>query len=160
MNVRDVIQLKDVSIIGDKIWFVRQKTKNTAKVETPIHVPITSHMQHVIDKYGTNGKYIFDVINDKMPEADKVKACDRFVTFINDGMERLAKQCGVTASVTTYAARHSFGTQAIRNGAPMALIQESFGHRSLATTQNYFAGFDDAAKRNVSDNLMNFKNEI
>jgi integrase len=157
MNVRDIIQLKDTSIIGNTIFYVRQKTKKTTKKEVIIQVPITGHMLHVIEKYGTNSKgFVFDILSDKMSEEDKIKACDAFVTFINDHMERLAKQAGVMATPTTYTARHSFSTMAIRNGAPMALIQQAFGHQSINTTQNYIGDFEDSAKRKVSNQLMDF----
>ncbi len=157
MNVRDIVLLKNINLRAGKIDYVRKKTKGRTKKETHIEVPINAHMQKVIDKYGTKGVFVFDVLKPGMNEEARVKASDAFVTFINDHMERLAKLCGVTASCTSYAARHTFGTKAIRNGAPMELIQELLGHQHLSTTQNYFKGFEDPAKRAVSDGLMNFQ---
>jgi len=58
--------------------------------------------------------------------------------------------------VSTYWARHSFATNAIRNGASMEFVQESLGHGSLSTTQQYFAGFENEAKRDFFQKLMNF----
>jgi site-specific recombinase XerD len=156
MNVRDIVLLRPADIIGDKIYYVRAKTKNTTKKETKIEVHITEHMQSVIKRYKSNGYYLFDFIKGNMTAAEKVRASDALVKFINDHMERLAKACGVTASCSTYAARHSFGTNAIRNGASMELIQQLFGHQNLTTTQNYFAGFGDVVKKQVSNQLMNF----
>lgn len=157
MNVSDIVQLRDTNIIGNKIFFVRQKTKNTTKRETVIEVPITEHMQHVIEKYGQAGQgYIFDVLKPGMNEVEKVDARDAFTTFINDHMERLCKLTGVMVACTTYTARHLFGTMAIRNGAPTALVQKAFGHQSILTTETYIGDFDDEAKKKVSDQLMNF----
>jgi len=41
-------------------------------------------------------------------------------------------------------------------GAKMELIQESLGHHSLATTQNYWAGFEEDVKQEIADKLMDF----
>jgi site-specific recombinase XerD len=58
--------------------------------------------------------------------------------------------------VSTYWARHSYATNAIRNGASMEFIQESLGQGNIKTTQNYIAGFDDDVKKEFSQTLMNF----
>jgi integrase/recombinase XerD len=157
MNVADIVRLRDTNVIRDTIFFVRKKTKTKNKKETVIEVPITGHMQHVIDTYGQTGKgYVFEVLEDGMDEAEKVAKTDAFTNFINDHMERLCKQAGVPINCTTYTARHFMGTMAIRNGAPTALVQKAFGHQSILTTENYIGDFDSEAKRNVSDQLMKF----
>jgi integrase/recombinase XerD len=157
MNVADLVRLRDTNIIRETIFFVRKKTKTKNKEETVIEVPITGHMQNVFQKYGQMEKgYVFDVLRERMSETEKVAATDAFTTFINDHMERLCKQTGITINCTTYTARHLFGTMAIRNGAPTALVQKAFGHQSILTTENYIGDFDNEAKRNVSDQLMKF----
>jgi integrase len=158
MNVADIVRLKDTNIIGNQLHFTRKKTERTNKnKDKEIQVPITAHMQHVFDKYGQDGEgYIFDVLNHCKDEAERVAATDSFTTFINDHMERLCKLTGVPVDCTTYTARHLFGTMAIRNGAPTALVQKAFGHQSILTTENYIGDFDEEAKRKVSDQLMKF----
>jgi site-specific recombinase XerD len=70
-------------------------------------------------------------------------------------MDRLCKDLELP-KVSTYWARHSFATNAIRSGATMEFIQESLGHKDLATTQNYFAGFDSDTKKQFAKTIMNF----
>jgi site-specific recombinase XerD len=41
---------------------------------------------------------------------------------------------------------HSFATNSIRTGATMEFIKESLGHSGIATTQLYFAVFEDDDK--------------
>jgi integrase/recombinase XerD len=164
MNVRDILNLNDSSIKKGNIHFVREKTKRTNKEEKEIVVPITPHMQHVIDTYrGEAGPYIFNVFKQGMSAEEKIKASDAFVTFINDHMERLKdlinaseKKGKIEAPVTTYAARHAFGTITIRNGNSMEFLQEAYGHANLSTTQGYFGGFDHEEKKRVSEQLMKF----
>lgn len=38
----------------------------------------------------------------------------------------------------------------------MEFIQESLGHKDMATTQAYFAGFDSDTKKQFADTLMDF----
>ena len=69
---------------------------------------------------------------------------------------KIAKDAGVTESISTYWARHSYSTMAIRNGASMEYLQESLGHQDMKTTLNYFSGFEDKVKREVANKLMDF----
>jgi site-specific recombinase XerD len=55
-----------------------------------------------------------------------------------------------------YFLGHFFATNSIRKGATMEFIQESLCHSSIATTQLYFAGFEDDSKRKFAHNLMDF----
>ena len=38
----------------------------------------------------------------------------------------------------------------------MELVQESLGHKSIKTTQNYFAGFPTDVKKKLSESLLIF----
>jgi integrase len=38
----------------------------------------------------------------------------------------------------------------------MEFAQEALGHTTLATTQNYWAGFQSETKKEMADMLMNF----
>ena len=38
----------------------------------------------------------------------------------------------------------------------MEFMQESMGHKDMKTTMRYFAGFDDEAKKEFADKLMDF----
>ena len=87
---------------------------------------------------------------------EKLRTNQNFTRFINQHIKKLAKNAGLTSDISTYWARHSFTSTAIRNGASLELIQESLGHKDMKTTMNYWGGFDDAAKRGISEKLMDF----
>lgn len=84
------------------------------------------------------------------------KATANFIRLVNQHMALLCKQNNL-APVSTYCARHSFATNSIRRAASMGFIQESLGHGTIATTQHYFAGFEDDRKRKFAQNLMDFQ---
>jgi len=44
----------------------------------------------------------------------------------------------------------------LRKGASVEFISESLGHRDIKTTQNYLAGFDLQAKKEMMKLLIDF----
>jgi integrase/recombinase XerD len=161
MNFRDIAELKYKNINKKSISFLRHKTLHTTKDKPkPIIIPLTETIKAVIERYGTRpflpDNYVFPILNKKMDEAEKLRVNQNFIRFVNQHIQKLAKDLELDADISTYYARHSFTTAAIRNGAKMELIQESLGHRSLNTTQNYWAGFEDNVKQEIADKLMDF----
>jgi site-specific recombinase XerD len=114
----------------------------------------------MIERYGTKpalpDNYVFPILDKSMDEKEKMRVNQNFIRFVNQHIQKLAKDLGLDTDISTYYARHTFTTTAIRNGAKMELIQESLGHHSLSTTQNYWAGFEDDVKQEIADKLMDF----
>lgn len=161
MNIRDIAELKGKNVSEEVISFVRTKTERTTKGNTkPIVVPITGFIRQMIAKYGTPNTstedYLFPILKTGMSEEKKRAAVKNFTRFINQHLKPLAKAAGLSEEISTYWARHSFTTMAIRNGASMEMIQESLGHNDLKTTMNYWGGFEEAAKREIADKLLDF----
>lgn len=114
----------------------------------------------MIERYGTKpalpDNYVFPVLDKSMDEKEKMRVNQNFIRFVNQHIQKLAKDLGLDTDISTYYARHTFTTAAIRNGAKMEFVQESLGHHSMATTQNYWAGFEDDVKQEIADKLMDF----
>lgn len=90
-----------------------------------------------------------------MDAKERHRANQNFVRFINQHMKKLANANGMEIK-GTMEARHSFTTQVTRRQG-MEFAQEALGHTTLATTQNYWAGFQNETKREMADMLMNFE---
>ncbi|HRI35299.1 MAG TPA: tyrosine-type recombinase/integrase, partial [Saprospiraceae bacterium] len=148
-------------IKNETISFIRSKTKNTSKSNLKvINVPINKVAMDILIKYSNSSKnhedYIFSIVSFNDAEEQKFKKIKNFTRFINQNLKKLAIDNGITDEISTYWARHSFASIAIKLGKSMEFVGDAFGHGDKKTTQNYFSGFDDESKKEFSDQLMNF----
>lgn len=161
MNIKDIAGLRYKDIIGEQIVFYRAKTINTSKQDLrPVTVSITGYAKSIIEKYGnvnTSPKQlIFPVFTDSQSEILKHKAIQNFTRFINQHIKKLAAANNIESEISTYWARHSFASNAIRSGLSMEFVSEALSHSNMKTTQGYFAGFEDANKKEIMESLMKF----
>lgn len=161
MNFRDIAELKWGNIQGNKIVFIREKTRNTTRAnQKPVIVMMNDFVREMITKYGTSPKvkteYVFPIIRTLDSDFNKRNKAKNFTRFVNQHMKRLAEKLGITTEISTYWARHSFTTTAVRNGASLEYMQEALGHQNITTTMSYWAGFDDEARIKVSETLLDF----
>lgn len=161
MNTKDIAELKFENIKGDTLQFIRAKTAHTAKSnQKPTVIYLTAFTKSIIDKYGNKEQlqdnYVFPFLSQTNTAFENFRKVKNLTTSINHSIKRLAKAAGIKENISTYAARHSFATNAVRNGASMEFISEALNHSNMKTTQNYFAGFEEETKREIAESLMNF----
>lgn len=160
MNTKDIAELRYKDIKNDTIHFIRAKTQRTSKTRLkPITVYLNDYALGYIKKYGNEDKspesLVFDIINDSQSATEQHNTINNFNRIIGQHLKQLCLTIGLP-SISPYWARHSFATNAIRKGASMEFMQESLGHLSKGTTQDYFAGFDDETKKEFAKSLMEF----
>ncbi len=160
MNFRDIAELKFKDIHDTYFSFLRHKTKNTTKEDpAPIVVPLTSHIKAFIKKYanekGKPNDYVFPIFQTSMSAKDRHKVNQNFIRFVNQHMQKLVDQLGLSFKLGTMVARHSFTTQATRTMG-LEFAQEALGHTTMNTTQNYWKGFEKDAKKSMAEKLMEF----
>ena len=152
INVADFIQLRYSDIIGDDIYFKRQKTLNTSRTLKDIRVVITKPMRDIIERWGNPkhpDNYIFPHLTGSETPLLIRRKTQYLLRHINRAMAYIAEQLGIP-HISTYTARHSFATVLKRSGANIAYISESLGHSSQRTTENYLASFErDERQRNA-----------
>lgn len=160
MNIKDIAQLRWKDVKEETITFYRAKTINTAVILTPVTVYLNEYTMSILEKYGSKNKnkneLVFSIISDDVDELTKFIKVQNFTKFINQNLKKLASKIGITEDISTYWARHSFATNAIRKGASMEFVSEALNHRDLRTTQGYFAGFEDKDKKELMQQIMNF----
>jgi len=160
MNFKDIANLTYGQLEGNRLKFFRKKTENTTSEQTEISVYLTPFAHEVIKRYGNENKgantLIFSIITKEMSAEEKQKAIKNFTRSVNQGLKKLAKKVNIDENISTYYARHSFSTNAIKSGASMELVSEQLGHADLKTTQNYFSGFEDDSIEKLTKKLMKF----
>jgi integrase/recombinase XerD len=159
INIKDIALLKWEQLEADRFTFTREKTKRTKKDnQTAITVFLTDFHRDIIARFGNDPKqsaYVFPIILEGMDPDKQHRAINNFTTYVNQHTKKLCKANSLPI-VTTYWARHSFATVAVLKGASMEFMRESLGHSDMKTTLNYFAGFDDQAKKELAVSIMDF----
>ncbi|MCG8328546.1 MAG: site-specific integrase [Chitinophagales bacterium] len=134
----DLAFLQKKNIIRDRIEYKRRKTGRLHSI--PIFAPV----REILERYGKDKKadaFLLDVIHAEDPKQQLVNVRDELRRY-NKTLKAIAKECGIEASLTSYAARHSYATIAKYKGVPTAVISEALGHKSPEVTQVYLDSFD------------------
>jgi len=158
MNFKDIALLKYSDIKEDRFTYYRAKTFDKSAEKTVITIFLTDFTKSIISNYGNKNKsgFVFNIIMLEDTSLIQYKKIKNFTRLINDHIKRLAKRNDLPSDISTYWARHSFASNSIRKGATMEFISEALNHSDLSVTKNYFAGFEDEAKKEFANSLLDF----
>jgi len=149
MNFIDVMKLKWENIQGDRILYIRSKTKGRFSVK------MLAPVRKVIDYYKSQNRatdYVFPILlRDNLTPMQVENRKHKTLSKFNQQLKEIAKIQGVEQNVTSYVIRHSFATNLKFAGISTDLIGESMGHHDVSVTKAYLKEFDDE----VIDNAMN-----
>lgn len=160
MNFKDITLLKFRDIKDDSFSFIRAKTSRTTKRDISIKVFLNEFTLKVIADYGNTDRdpdnFVFPVIEASDSAVIQQKKIKAFIKITNKHFKKFAHSLDIKEDVSTYFARHSFATNAIKKGMSIEFAGEALGHSDIKTTMNYFAGFDDEVKSDFAKKLMEF----
>lgn len=158
INFKDIALLKYSNIENDMFTYFRAKTFGKSVEKTPITVYLNDFSKGVIKKYGNKNKngYVFTIIQLKEDSTVQFKKIKNFTRLVNDYIKRIAIKYDLPKDISTYWARHSFASNSVRKGVSMEFISEALNHSNLSVTKNYFAGFEDEAKKEFAKNILDF----
>lgn len=164
LNVKDMAMLRYGNIQDDIIVFTRAKTKNTTKGNVKsIVVPVTEEIQGIINRWGNKAAslstFIFPILNEDLTNRQIVRRIEDAVSDINAGLKKIAAELGILKKVTTYVARHSFGSILKQAGYSTEFIQEAFGHSDVRVTEAYLGSFEIEQKQEAGVALLSFIKE-
>lgn len=149
MNFVDVMKLKWENIQGDRVLYIRSKTKGRFSVK------ILAPVKKVIAYYKAQNRvtdYVFPILlKDNLTPMQIENRKHKTLSKFNQQLKEIAKVQGVEQNVTSYVIRHSFATNLKFAGISADLIGESMGHHDVSVTKAYLKEFDDE----VIDNAMN-----
>ena len=154
MNWMDMAFLKFQNIERDfeRIRYLRSKTNKrfSIKINEKLKEIILSYKNDEMNKED----FIFPILSKDDPERkihDKIKNKRK---RLNKNLKKIAEICEIEP-FTIYAARHTYATMGKRKGVPTAVIQESLGHETESTTQNYLDYFENKVVDDYDEIIMN-----
>ncbi|NVK82845.1 MAG: site-specific integrase [Cytophagia bacterium] len=162
INFKDIVLLKQSNIFKGQISFIREKTKDSDP--QIIHVEITERLAELLAKYRkyniSEDTFIFDIVSENDDLITQNNKLRQFIKTTNKYLKRISKKLELSEKVTTYVARHSFATVALRQGLSISEIQESMGHSTENTTRNYLGGFSREKRKENAQKVADFKSLV
>ena len=149
INFTDMAFLTDKNIEGERLVYVRQKTKKL------IILPLQERVIEIMNRYrSVQRKYIFPVLDnrERTPRQIRNRIYD-VLANVNRHLKDIGAELGIDLKISSYVARHSYATVLKRAGVSTSVICETLGHSSERITQIYLDSFDneqiDAAMQNL-----------
>ena len=131
----DLIHLTRKNIKGDCLVYQRKKTGRTARVY------LEKPLLDIINKYSRpDSDYLFPQLSEQL----KCISEHSLLAKYNKALARISKQAGLSKAATSYTARHTWATMALRMGGNLGVISKGLTHSSLIVTQNYLKELDDS----------------
>lgn len=135
---------EDVSIgIDGSKWIRIYRTKTNTRSSIPL-LPIAAE---IIERYSDH---------------PSVKDSSKLIPVLSNQksnlfLKEIAISCGITKTLTTHLARHTFATTVtLTNGVPLESVSKMLGHKSLRTTQHYAKIVDSK----ISDDMNLLKEKL
>ena len=143
----DFIHLTPKNIQGGMLHYERQKTG------THIEMEILPPMQRFIDRYATNGPYLFPFLTTTNME-ESYQQYQKAIRKYNHRLKQLSQMLPSDINLSTYVARHTWATTVYHNDMPESYIKERMGHTSLQTTRNYLKSFESSKIDEVNKRIL------
>lgn len=150
----DMANLKKCNIRGGVLRYVRKKTGRQ------IEVRITPEMQTIIDYFAPQVKdsaYLFPIIRPERTNSGNIKEIRlQYETALrtqNNRLKHLATLAGISKTLSTHVARHTWATISKHQNIPLQVISECLGHSSEKITQIYLNQLDNSVLDEANDRV-------
>jgi integrase len=131
----DMANLRKSNVQNGYITYIRSKTKQQLSVR------LEPCMQEIIDRYRsrTIDDYLLPVFT-----PHNRSHTSQLRTY-NKRLKRISEMLGLEKPLSSYVARHSWATIALRKEVPIEVISEGMGHENETTTRIYLASIGQSA---------------
>lgn len=152
MNFIDMMKLKWGNIQGDRILYIRSKTKGrfTVKMVEPV--------MKIIAYYKSQNRltdFVFPILlKENLTPIQIENRKHKTLRKFNKQLKEIAKIQGVTQNVTSYVIRHSYATNLKFAGISSDLIGQSMGHSDVSVTNSYLKDFEDTVIDDAMSKLL------
>lgn len=152
MNFIDMMKLKWGNIQGDRILYIRSKTKGrfTVKMVEPV--------MKIIAYYKSQNRltdFVFPILlKENLTPIQIENRKHKTLRKFNKQLKEIAKIQGVQQNVTSYVIRHSYATNLKFAGISSDLIGQSMGHSDVSVTNSYLKDFEDTVIDDAMSKLL------
>ena len=150
LNFADLVRLKwsDFNRKTNEFTFIRKKTENTSMEDIYISFPLFPRMKEIIVEWGnkmTANDYVFPFLKGGESIAGEIRLTKNITYVVNSNLKKLVKEINshlpeeeyLPENISTYTARHSYGTILAHNRVPESYIGFAFGHSRKSVTSSY-----------------------
>ena len=135
VNYVDMAHFKKLNIINGKLNFKRSKTGRLFEIK------INPKAQAILDYFELANKkqnnFLFPIIKRPFDKELTHNDIRQSLKNTNKHLKTIAKDVGISTTLTTYVSRHSWATIADKAGVDRKIISKGLGHSDLATTEIY-----------------------
>lgn len=149
----DIAFLKKTDLKCGMVTYSRRKTNQT------LNIAWEKPMQNIVSKYAEktlDTPYMLPIL--KGNEENPYMRYKNVEQHVNRCLKRIGETIGLKIPLTTYVARHTWASIALRMDIPIATISEGMGHNSYRTTQIYLESIDvatiDQANRKILKQVL------
>ena len=154
MSYIDMVHLKRSNICGGYIRYKRHKTGQAIQIKMlPCIHEILS--RYAVPKQRPND-YLFPILKSADDAALQWRSYTNGLAQYNRDLKRITTLLKLEEKLTGYVARHSWATQAAREGIPIATISRGMGHELEKTTRIYISKLDYSDVNRANRKILAF----
>lgn len=152
LRIGEIRGLQHTDVIGDSLM-VRRAIDQANNVGTPKHdrvrrVPLTAELKLALATVPQRGRWVISTTTGESVSYDRLLE-DLNAMYLAAGVTVPVSEKGVT--MPWHSLRHTYGTEATRNGVAVKTLAKLMGHRDIKTTMRYLTvtdrDLDDAMAR-------------
>ena len=151
MSFVDLAFLRKCDLQGDVITYHRQKTGRKLTI-------VASKEALEIIRRNINpdpeSPYLFPII--KQVGRGEYKQYSNMLRILNYRLLKVARTLKLRERISTYVARHTWATTAIRQNYNPSLICDAMGHSSVKVTETYFKSFREEDINRMNRRIVSF----
>jgi site-specific recombinase XerD len=146
MSFVDMAGLTHKNMRTGYLLYTRSKTRQSLAIR------IEPCMEEIIARYRneTIGNYLLPICHSG--NCDPASALRTY----NKRLKRISDICSLEKPLTSYVARHSWATIALRKGIPLPVISESMGHGNEHTTRIYLDSLEQSTLDLANAHVITF----
>ncbi len=144
IRIGDVMRLERSEIeVRDGITYLNFNPKKTDQYNKDARVEITPQLQHIMDRWPGDDKYVFDILSQDMNEETISRKIKSKTSTINRNLKKLSDRCGLERRISTYSARYSMNHYLLSKGYATKGQLSAMMVNSPKVSEGYFSAREE-----------------